>query len=158
MATTADLFDEPPAPPTRDESLAAAIKRTVRYDPETGRLSHVSGRALDIYRAPDGYYVLRLAGHYTQAHRAAWLLHTGSWPTGQVDHINRKRGDNRWANLRDVTPKENAANRLTQTGDPNVRRCPEGYWEVIHKGRPEGMFLTFDEAREVAQFLRTYAT
>ncbi len=36
---------------------------------------------------------------------------TGEWPVYEVDHINRKRHDNRWLNLRDIEHDANCANR-----------------------------------------------
>ena len=43
-------------------------------------------------------------------HRLAWYLHTGDWPEGEIDHINRDPGDNRWENLRDVSRSDNMLN------------------------------------------------
>jgi len=36
---------------------------------------------------------------------------TGEWPKVDIDHINGRRDDNRWCNLREVTRKENCRNR-----------------------------------------------
>ena len=44
-------------------------------------------------------------------HRVAWLLHTGSWPELQLDHINGDKQDNRIENLRQVTQIENHRNK-----------------------------------------------
>lgn len=43
-------------------------------------------------------------------HRLAWYLMKGYWPV-QIDHINRNALDNRFANLREVSNKENSENR-----------------------------------------------
>lgn len=43
-------------------------------------------------------------------HRLVWLYHHGTWPAGQIDHINGDHLDNRIENLRDVSPTENAQN------------------------------------------------
>lgn len=43
--------------------------------------------------------------------RLCWLVHTGDWPKHTIDHINRDSWDNSWDNLRDVTQKENNANK-----------------------------------------------
>ena len=43
-------------------------------------------------------------------HRLAWLLHYGSFPVKQIDHINGDGCDNRIDNLRDVTHLENCRN------------------------------------------------
>jgi hypothetical protein len=35
----------------------------------------------------------------------------GSWPPDEIDHINREKDDNRFANLRLATRKQNSENR-----------------------------------------------
>lgn len=59
----------------------------------------------------DGYVQVEIDLVLYKGHRLAWLIETGDWPRGQVDHINRVRADNRWANLRDATPLDNSRNR-----------------------------------------------
>lgn len=46
-----------------------------------------------------------------KAHRLAWLLHTGEWPDGEIDHINHDKIDNRINNLRCVPLQTNQMNR-----------------------------------------------
>jgi hypothetical protein len=36
---------------------------------------------------------------------------TGAWPPGLIDHVNMKKSDNRWVNLRLATASQNNANR-----------------------------------------------
>jgi len=45
-----------------------------------------------------------------QAHRVVWLLHTGQWPSADMDHINGDCLDNRVCNLRSVEHSENQKN------------------------------------------------
>jgi len=45
-----------------------------------------------------------------RAHRLAWLYMKGSFPDGEIDHINGSGSDNRINNLRDVTTSENNKN------------------------------------------------
>ena len=48
---------------------------------------------------------LRFAGraHFKiRVHRLAWFISFGSLPTGEIDHINQNKADNRLSNLRDV--------------------------------------------------------
>lgn len=39
-----------------------------------------------------------------------WWKHTGSWPIGVIDHINRNRSDDRAINLRDINFSQNSFN------------------------------------------------
>ena len=58
----------------------------------------------------NGYLRINLAGRMYLVHRIVWLWVNGSWPTGEIDHINGCRTDNRIANLREVAHAENARN------------------------------------------------
>lgn len=69
------------------------------------------------------------------AHRVVWLLHTGAWPSDQIDHINGDRTDNRISNLREATNGENARNQklkaTNKSGACGVRwKAQEGKWEA----------------------------
>lgn len=90
--------------------------RLFRYDEATGKLTWDAQRgrakAGDCAGARDhkGYVIVRVDGRIYKAHRIVWLMKTGSWPAGEIDHINGVKDDNRFANLRDVTHAENAQN------------------------------------------------
>lgn len=87
------------------------------YDPETGALNWRIARpgapkgALVGTRTSDGYQQVEVDYRLYRAHRIAWLLMTGAWPRHHIDHINGMRADNRWKNLREATPLQNARNR-----------------------------------------------
>ena len=58
-----------------------------------------------------GYLCIRVNGKSYKAHRLAWLYVSGNLPTGEIDHINGDKADNRIVNLRDVTKSVNQQNR-----------------------------------------------
>lgn len=78
-----------------------------------------------------GYIVLKLMKRTFRAHRVAWLLIHGHWPTLQIDHINGVRHDNRLVNLRDVAPRANSQNRCK----PNANNSSGLIGASKHKGR-----------------------
>lgn len=91
------------------------------------------------------------------AHRIAWLLMTGKWPTEQIDHINGIRDDNRWANLREASSHENAKNqaipRNNTSGVVGVSFYPPlgkyaAYIRVNGKKKHLGYFHTIKEAEQ----------
>lgn len=110
--------------------LAAMAACMVDYDPETGSMTWRSKN----FSEPDaarwnaryagkecgtiddkGYrrITLRFAGHAPfkiRAHRLAWFISFGSLPTGEIDHINQNKADNRLSNLRDVPKSVNQRN------------------------------------------------
>jgi hypothetical protein len=57
-----------------------------------------------------GYRVGRIYDRMFPAHRVIFALHYGRWPTGEIDHINHDRSDNRLKNLREVEHGENCRN------------------------------------------------
>jgi hypothetical protein len=103
--------------PNESISLAEA-KESISYDPASGVftwLKNRSGRtpigSIAGTKKPDGYTHIKLCGFTYQAHRLAWVLMTGEWPTGQIDHIDGDPSNTRWLNLRAANPQQNSANR-----------------------------------------------
>lgn len=102
--------------PENPQDHADFAKRFLRYDPESGKLfwkvsrcrTRVGDEAGSITH--ECYLRVKLAQRDMCAHRVAWLLHFGSWPDGEIDHINHIRHDNRVINLRIVTDAEQSKN------------------------------------------------
>lgn len=59
----------------------------------------------------NGYLNGTLGGVAMRASRVIWKLVTGKDPDREVEHKNRKRGNNRWHNLRLALHHENGRNR-----------------------------------------------
>lgn len=68
-----------------------------------------------------GYHRARIWGVEVNAHRAAWAVHYGEWPAGQIDHINGDQRDNRIANLRVASTAENSRNAKSQAGSSQFK-------------------------------------
>lgn len=100
-------------------ACVSELESRLRYDPETGFIywregERRAGNRAFTYKSKRGYLVTTFRGRDGEttlsAHRVAWALHYGEWPSGQIDHINGDRTDNRIVNLRDVVNAENAKN------------------------------------------------
>lgn len=88
----------------------------IGYNPETGKFKWLQAgcgrqRGRDAGMIADtGYVLIRYGGKNVPAHRLAWRIMTGKWPTLEIDHKNRVRHDNRFENLRQATRMQNAQN------------------------------------------------
>lgn len=97
---------------------AARARELFCYDQETGVLTRRlatgnQSKAGDVAGSPDkdGYLVAKADGRAYKVHRLIWLIVTGTWPVGDIDHINGSRSDNRWGNLRDIPHEANNQNQ-----------------------------------------------
>ncbi|MCA1775521.1 MAG: HNH endonuclease, partial [Loktanella sp.] len=90
----------------------AELRERFRYDPETGELFGPHNRAytgkaygyiIAPFKTASGTQML------LRAHRVAFAIMTGKHPH-QIDHINGRRDDNRWSNLRDCSASQNRYN------------------------------------------------
>lgn len=86
-----------------------ALKELYTYDPQTGQIL-LSGDSKGWVNKNGYVYISTPLGKKFLAHRLAWLLYYGDWPTGNIDHINRNKSDNRIENLRDVSQSVNLLN------------------------------------------------
>jgi hypothetical protein len=88
----------------------------LQYCPETGVITWIKPRRkIKVGQIAgainnNGYLQIKFNGKAYKAHRLAWYLHYGVWPTNHIDHINGIKTDNRIINLRDVTRSENMNN------------------------------------------------
>jgi hypothetical protein len=144
---------------------AQAAASMFAYDANTGELTKRSGRyAGQIAGAltKRGYRQVLINGKFFSAHRVCWLIHYGSWPDGDIDHINCARDDNRILNLRSVSAKQNNLNRK----DGSLPRYysfdkSKNKWRVYvlvnNKYKHMKYFSTETEASAAANWLRREA-
>lgn len=137
------------------------LKSLLDYDPETGvftwlrnmrgpvRAGDKAGRP-----KPNGYLSIKVQQVDYYAHRLAFLYVTGEWPVAEVDHVNRDRADNRWANLRPATVSQNRANTSRQSrnvaGLKGVSLHKKtGLWRARIRSKTIGYYKTPDEAHAI---------
>lgn len=86
------------------------------YYPETGLLmrkavgKEVVPRHIAGCINSQGYRIIKIDGRAYKAHRLAWFYGHKEWPTGDIDHANMNRSDNRLSNLRSATRGQNVVN------------------------------------------------
>lgn len=147
-------------------NLNDEISCSIGYNKDTGDLFWLrdairgsklkAGRSI-LSKDVHGYIQINLSGNVLKGHRVAWFLHYGSWPDGQIDHINHNRSDNRICNLRVVDNTENHRNRPKQSNNKTgvVGVCVHkksglyrAYINFDGKQKNLGYFKNLDEAKE----------
>lgn len=94
------------------------LNALLAYDPISGVLTwkvsrgRVKAGSVAGTLDSDGYLIFQAKGVPLKVHRVAFLLMTGNWPKGLIDHENRIRSDNRWSNLRDASNSVNQQNKV----------------------------------------------
>lgn len=138
---------------------AERLREVLRYDPDTGRFTWLvrQGRQSPGKPAgcvtPSGYVIAAVDGQHYRAHRLAWLYMTGAWPAAFIDHKNRDRADNRWANLREATKSQNGANQAPRSahgfkGATYNKR--QGRWVAQAKINGKPVYLGYHDTPEEA--------
>lgn len=144
------------------------LRERLDYDPETGALTWKANAALPkgwntkhagdpafTRIAANGYRVSSIDGRPQLAHRIAWALHHGAWPTHEIDHINGNKADNRISNLRDIPHVQNQRNmcrhRSNTSGVNGVSfhkrdKRYRAYIEVNGRSIHLGNFRTIEDA------------
>ncbi|OWQ97977.1 HNH endonuclease signature motif containing protein [Sphingopyxis witflariensis] len=152
-----------------------SLRAMLEYDPTTGLfiwrergeglISHEASRlgwngrwagsAAFLTATRQGYLSGSLASRRFFAHRVAWAIHHGTWPNGQIDHINGDKADNRIANLRVVDSVENQRNaKLRSTNTSGVMGVSwsrrDRRWNaritIAGVGRHCGAFVNYEDA------------
>lgn len=106
----------------------ARLKELIHYNPTTGIFMRKFSRMSKIVGSPDkdGYLTIGIDGKNLKSHRLAFLYMNGRMPDGEVDHVNLKKSDNRFENLRDASRGQNMTN--TKTYSNNASGAKGVHW------------------------------
>jgi HNH endonuclease len=121
------------------------LHQVLRYDPATGVFMWLEGRRKGKKagsQKADGYVRIEIDGESYTASRLAWFYVTGAWPSNQIDHKDRCRSNNTWANLRPATHKQNQENKRTwaSSGARGVEWF-KGKWQATIKHNKQKKYL-----------------
>ena len=124
----------------KEKEVIEHIKKRYTYDAATGEIRNRKGQVVKGFNRK-GYkglnVVIRNRRNVLGLHHIAWALVYGRFPR-QIDHLNGIKTDNRLANLREVTKRENDENRvwpwkMGKGKIPGVWRSRRGYRFQIGK-------------------------
>jgi len=121
------------------ELTADNLRKVMAYDPSSGAFTWLARRSQRVLAGSVagsicclGYRTIGIEGRCYKAHRLAWLITYGKWPSGHLDHINGDRADNRIANLRMATVAGNMQNRGKM---PSNKSGFKGVWFRLQRKR-----------------------
>lgn len=137
-----------------------ALRSEFSYDAETGILTRIVprrncpvGQIIGTINK-DGYLCVGFFVEKPLVHRAVWAMAYGEWPSGEVDHINGVKTDNRLGNLRIADDFGNAWNRglrsTNKTGFRGVIPLAGKYVARIKHRGIEKHLGTFQTAKEAS--------
>jgi hypothetical protein len=132
----------------REIPSRADLQRIFAYSPDVGELRwHNDGSRADVSTGDGRYRQVSFMGKTWLAHRVIWKLATGSEPD-TIDHINGDGNDNRFANLRSVTPEKNSRNRALDPPKHGVHGVIpfRGKWKVQAGNYYIGVFKSHEDA------------
>lgn len=94
------------------------LKDYINYCPHTGKLTWIDsiwarsivGREVGSVSS-GGYRCMTFEGKTINSHRVIYFYMTGAMPSGEIDHIDGCKLNNKWDNLRDVSHSENLKNK-----------------------------------------------
>ena len=143
------------------------LKKVLSYDLETGNFTWTDKASYKCFIGKkagsfsNGYIAIRYKRKVYKAHRLAWGFVYGSWPAGEIDHIDGNPANNKLENLRDVPHSINSQNIKSATtrnkiGLLGVVKRQNKYSAHIHKNGKQ-IYLGVFDTPELAHAAYVYA-
>ena len=142
-------------------SLFDKVKSEIRYCSYSGQFYWLKYRAgrndQPGHVGSGGYLKICINRKIYLAHRLAWFLYYGRFPSKQIDHIDGDRLNNKISNLREASSTQNNRNAsLRSDNKSGVRgvcwKNREQKWHaqisVDKKNISIGYFISLDEAKQ----------
>lgn len=142
------------------------LKQLLHYNPNTGiftRKKQIQGSSAigteAGYKNTRGYIAIMVDWRLYVAHRLVFLYMYGYIPEGEVDHIDRNRGNNRLDNLREATRQCNARNAgMLSNNKSGIKGVYffkiTGRWGANIKVNKKSIFLGYHLKKEDAAMAR----
>ena len=111
----------------------------IHYDKETGVFvwsvsrPGCSAGAVAGHINREGYRVIKIGRKPIRAHRLAWFMVFGAWPSSDLDHKNGIRDDNRISNLREADHCTNMQNKRKAMANNKSSGLLGVTWNKQHK-------------------------
>lgn len=122
------------------------------YDPESGVFTWKGSRGKvragsEAGHVQAGYRKITIDKEQIKLHRLAWFMTKGVWPSGQIDHIDGDKLNNRISNLRDVPQSINMQNRYAARRSSGLPQgVSHGFNGKFIANIRVGIFATAEEA------------
>ena len=144
-----------------DTITQARLKELLTYDPDNGLFIWNESRG-PLFKGTvagsikhSGYIHIQIDKTVCMAHRLAFLYMTGEYPE-ETDHINHNKADNSFANLREVTHRENMRNQKIRSNNTSGmqgvtynKRCKKWQaWIMDQKRVHLGLFSQLNDAKK----------
>jgi len=167
----------------RETITADEVNQLLAYNPDTGALTwkartpdmfedgahsaeHTCAKWNGRYSGKEagnvkssGYRKLSIFNRSFRAPRIIWLLMTGAWPKGEVDHVNLNKDDNSWSNLRQASRAQNNSNKSARPSESGIKcvrfQKSSGNWLARISVRGQEIHLGSFDSSEAAS--RAYA-
>lgn len=143
------------------------LKQLATYEPLTGLFrarvewrAHAAGAVLGCVDVESGYIQIVIGRTKYYGHILAWFYMKGAWPENQIDHRDRNRANNFWANLRSATQTQNNGNhpvrRDSQSRLKGVAFYPKKKYSWRASIRHKGKHRTLGYFADKAEAARAY--